>query len=268
MKTQTVSILGCGWLGLPLGIYLVKKGYFVKGSSQTKKKLNILKKNGIDPYELSINKKQKLFLKNSSLFNCDCLIITLPFKRSFKEASTYLQQIKLITKTAESQKIPRLIFTSSTSIYPLTNQLVDETTQINPTNERQKILHEVEQHLLSLRWCQTSICRLGGLYGEDRMIGKFLSGKTNIKNPSAPVNLVHLDDAILVIEHIISKNLINEIFNVVSDKHPLKNELYTLAAKKLGIMAPSFSAEKTDGYKIVCNNKPYILTFCESKPLV
>lgn len=29
---KTISILGCGWLGLPLGQHLVQQGYHIKGS--------------------------------------------------------------------------------------------------------------------------------------------------------------------------------------------------------------------------------------------
>ena len=31
---ETISILGCGWLGLPLADYLIGKGYELKGSTE------------------------------------------------------------------------------------------------------------------------------------------------------------------------------------------------------------------------------------------
>jgi 3-hydroxyisobutyrate dehydrogenase-like beta-hydroxyacid dehydrogenase len=33
MKNESISILGCGWLGLPLAGELVREGYAVKGST-------------------------------------------------------------------------------------------------------------------------------------------------------------------------------------------------------------------------------------------
>ena len=42
-----VSILGCGWLGLPLAKALIGEGYTVKGSTTTPAKLNLLKEEGV-----------------------------------------------------------------------------------------------------------------------------------------------------------------------------------------------------------------------------
>ena len=42
----TISLLGCGYLGFPLAIELIKKGYYVKGSTTTPTKLQQLKKTG------------------------------------------------------------------------------------------------------------------------------------------------------------------------------------------------------------------------------
>ena len=42
MQKETITILGCGWLGLPLAQTLVKEGYSVKGSTTTEDKLEVL----------------------------------------------------------------------------------------------------------------------------------------------------------------------------------------------------------------------------------
>jgi len=39
---QKVSILGCGWLGKPLAVFLISKGYLVKGSTTSDEKLKLL----------------------------------------------------------------------------------------------------------------------------------------------------------------------------------------------------------------------------------
>ena len=36
----TISIIGCGWLGYPLALFLKEKGYQVKGSSRSEEKLD------------------------------------------------------------------------------------------------------------------------------------------------------------------------------------------------------------------------------------
>ena len=47
-----ISILGCGWLGLPLGKYLLQKGHLIKGSTTDKDKMETLKASGIQPFLL------------------------------------------------------------------------------------------------------------------------------------------------------------------------------------------------------------------------
>ena len=45
-----ISILGCGWLGLPLGKFLVEKGHVVKGSTTSEDKISLLSSMGIVPF--------------------------------------------------------------------------------------------------------------------------------------------------------------------------------------------------------------------------
>ena len=51
---QKVSILGCGWLGIPLAKALLKKGLLVKGSTTTVEKISLLKSFGVEPHLISI----------------------------------------------------------------------------------------------------------------------------------------------------------------------------------------------------------------------
>ena len=50
MNQKSISILGCGWLGLPLARQLIKLGYSVKGSTTSPEKIQILKGSQIDGY--------------------------------------------------------------------------------------------------------------------------------------------------------------------------------------------------------------------------
>ena len=43
MQKETITILGCGWLGLPLAKALVKAGYQVKGSTTREENLETLR---------------------------------------------------------------------------------------------------------------------------------------------------------------------------------------------------------------------------------
>ena len=51
MQKETITILGCGWLGLSLAQALVKEGYAVKGSTTTEEKLEQLQYAGVEPFK-------------------------------------------------------------------------------------------------------------------------------------------------------------------------------------------------------------------------
>ena len=74
---KTISIIGCGWLGLPLGAFLVEKGYQVKGSTTRKEKFPLLEAKSINPFHI----KAGLQLKGENLdafFQSEILIINVP----------------------------------------------------------------------------------------------------------------------------------------------------------------------------------------------
>lgn len=54
-----ISILGCGWLGLPLAKQLIKKGFSVKGSTTSEEKISILKTEGIISFLISLSDSKK-----------------------------------------------------------------------------------------------------------------------------------------------------------------------------------------------------------------
>ena len=76
MKAK-VSVLGCGWLGKPLAIELIKNGHAVKGSTTTNEKINELKENGIEPYLIDINELGDI----SDFLNSSVLVIAITSKK-------------------------------------------------------------------------------------------------------------------------------------------------------------------------------------------
>ena len=47
---KQISILGCGWLGLPLAEQFLERGYIVKGSTTSVANHGLLKSKNIIPY--------------------------------------------------------------------------------------------------------------------------------------------------------------------------------------------------------------------------
>ena len=52
---KQISIIGCGWLGLPLAKYLSNEGFVIKGSTTSSKKLELLKTHHIEGFLIHLN---------------------------------------------------------------------------------------------------------------------------------------------------------------------------------------------------------------------
>jgi len=108
---------------------------------------------------------------------------------------------------------------------------------------------------LDLSDIKTIVLRFAGLIGYDRMPGRFLSGKRDVKNGNAPVNLIHRDDCIQIIFEIIKQGVWGQILNGCSDMHPLRKDYYSEQAKLIGVDPPTFDDSDTPNFKIISNKK-------------
>ncbi|MCC6758458.1 MAG: SDR family oxidoreductase [Candidatus Omnitrophica bacterium] len=251
MPFASVSIIGCGWLGLPLAEILARQGYRVNGSTTTLEKIPVLQKAGIFPFLLQVDASVR-GEGVKDFFDTDIVVITLPFRRSFTDPHDYRKQVDAVL--AQCKNVPSLIFTSSTSVYPDNIGSAAEELDFKPDNERSKVLRQVEKHITARKGI---VVRFSGLYGGTRKIGAFLSGKKEFSGGDSPVNLIHQDDAVGILQKVIEQRekLAGEIFNGCSDAHPTKKVLYTAAAKKMNLAPPQFIEEKNSVKKIVVNEK-------------
>ena len=201
-KSKRISILGCGWLGLPLAMDRIAIGDTIKGSTTTESKLETLKEAGIIPhlFTLGVSTKEKYldFVSESEV-----IIINFPPKRIPNIIEIYQEQIQhILPFISETQKI---IFISSTSVYQNTNGEVSEALTIAPEKESGKAVAAVEQLIQEQFRNQVTIIRLSGLIGDDRLPGRFLANKKEVRNGDAPINVIHRDDCIGLINAVIEK---------------------------------------------------------------
>ena len=272
---KQISILGCGWLGLPLAKSLIEKGFSVNGSTTSVEKIAVLEKAGIHPFLVSLSavevlEETKISIENF-LQNSDVLIIDIPPKlrgnssdTSTALSMTFVAKIQNIIPFIEKSSVEKVIFVSSTSVYSDDNSIITEAMIPNPDTESGRQLLEAEQLLQSNKNFQTTILRFGGLIGDDRHPIKFLAGRKDIENPEGPINLIHQIDCIGIIEEIIKKGLrqaqsdnwdSNEVFNAVAPFHPTRKEYYTQKAIELNLPLPEFDESKTSIGKTILSNK-------------
>lgn len=262
---KQISILGCGWLGLPLAKRLIEKGNLVKGSTTSENKLSILKDAGINPFLVILSEVEGILENGDSsknntdfLAESEILIIDIPPKlRAVSSDSNraFVQKIENLIPFIEKSSISKVIFVSSTSVYGDENEFITEETTLNPDTESGKQLVLAEAILQKNQNFETTILRFGGLIGENRHPVKFLAGKENLENPDAPINLIHQNDCIAIIEEIINQSKWNEVFNAAAPFHPSREEYYTQKAKEQNLVLPKFSSEKSNIKKIISSKK-------------
>jgi len=255
---RQISILGCGWLGMPLAKSLLEKGFSVKGSTTSLEKISALESNGIQPFQIELSETEIKGEINSFLTNSEILIIDIPPKLRSIINENFVKKIQNLIPFIEKAKIEKVIFISSTSVYadaPLTIFRVTESTKPNPETESGKQLLATEILLQSNPNFKTTAVRFGGLIGEDRHPIHFLAGRKNIENPEAPINLIHQEDCIGIIEAIVKQECWNETFNAVAPFHPSRTAYYTQKALELGLPLPEFDQTKISIGKTILSDK-------------
>jgi len=243
--SKHVSILGCGWLGKPLGAALAKQGHVVMGSTTRHQNIDGLNAAGIVPVVFDVD---ELFSEDvRPFFNSDVLIISLPQRARAGRGEQYKAQIQKVTAAACDGHIGNIILVSTTSVYPNNNRVVIEQDADgqNPITQAERIVQD--------SGIPTTVIRFAGLFGPGRDPGRFLARQDVVPGGNLPVNLIHMDDCIEILKKIIYHNRWDLVLNACADEHPTKREFYTKAALAVGLHPPIFSDDEQAGYKIVSN---------------
>lgn len=249
-------MLGCGWLGLPLAEKLVNAGYRVKGSTTSQHKLATLKQAGIAPYLVHLGEAEPEADLLRHFLQARVLVLNIPPKLRSDGGERYLALMRHLYKALQQSSVSRLLFVSSTSVYPDLNRVVTEedssfTEESNPGNvllRAEKLFQENEN------WMCT-VVRFGGLVGGARQPGRFMAGKQHLPNGDAPVNLIHLDDCVAILQRILEQEQWGQVYNACADEHPSRRDFYVAAARALNLEPPAFSNMLETSFKRVNSQK-------------
>jgi nucleoside-diphosphate-sugar epimerase len=248
-----ITVIGCGWLGLPLSENLILNGYCVYGSTTSFSKLNSLVSKGIHAFIYSAENE---FTIDDRAKDSEIVIVNFPPSKS----DDYAKQVEeLLNQFSENTKV---IFTSSTSVYEEVDAIVDEKGRVNenhPVRLAEKVVLSSNRH-----YC---ILRLSGLIGAGRHPIHFLQGRENLNGGNVPVNLVHLKDVIEAIGAIITRNKWSCIYNVSYPSHPTKKVYYPMMAELFGLKAPIYMEDNTKGKEIDGNLLTIQLDFGYANPI-
>jgi nucleoside-diphosphate-sugar epimerase len=254
MDLPRISVLGCGWLGLPLALDLIKKGYKVKGSTTTESKLKAFLEKEINPYFINLTPIVQA-RDISGFLNADIIIINIPPGTRTRSALFHIEQMQNLLPHLEKSPAQKIIYVSSTSVYPDLNRVVTEEDVTEISQAENKTLATAEKMIRELPGKETTVLRCGGLTGYDRLLIRHFAGRKNLTIGEEPLNLIHRDDVIGIIEAIIEQEKWRETFNICSPLHPLKKDFYKDLAERFGYEQPEFLRTDKQPFKIIGTEK-------------
>ncbi len=247
---KKISILGCGWLGLPLAETLLKHQFEVKGSTTSTDKINLLQQKGISPFEIVLTENNVIGDFKNFIADSEILIIDVPPKLRGTQKENFVAKINHFIPFVEQTSVQKVLFISSTSVYGDDNTIITEASLPKPDTEAGIQLLATEALLQNNTNFKTTILRFGGLIGHDRHPVRFLAGRENIENPEAPINLIHQEDCIAIILKIITADKWDTTFNAVAPYHPSRQKYYSDKAIALGLEKPVFNNLPSHGKTI------------------
>ncbi|HBR99209.1 MAG TPA: hypothetical protein DD979_17800 [Gammaproteobacteria bacterium] len=246
----SVAIVGCGQIGLPLGQRLVADGYRVRGSTTRESRLPLLDAAGIDGQLVHLDTMASDALDD--FVRAEVVVITVPPNGQREAPDAYLQQLARCAESVARVGVQKVMFTSSTDVYPKTGDWVSESDAavIAPRFSRTPLL-TLERVLSEHADFKTTVLRFAGIFGPDYQTAQYVSGR-EFPGPDDPVNMVHQEDCVAVMQRLIARDVWGETFNVVADEHPSRAAFFECVCDAAALPHARF-VEGESEYRIVSN---------------
>lgn len=253
---MNISILGAGWLGLPLGGRLARNGHHVRGTTTRPGRIGEINEAGIAGHLLNLEPEPSDPELLEDLLDCEALVIAFPPGRGREDVVEFHPAQVAAILASNNANLPRAVYhVSTTGVYGSGDGQVDEESPINPSRPSAIAVARVEDLLRSHYGEKLTTIRPAGLMGWGRHGVRMMAGKRDLPGGDNPVNLVAGEDVVEVLVRLIEGDVTNGIFNVCSDGHPTRQAFYTSEALKLGLDPPTFLPGKRGDAKIVLAEK-------------
>lgn len=244
---KTASIIGLGWIGEPLAFHLKENGFQVLGCTTSVQKQEKLSQKGLQAIRFSLSPHPEGVGFNA-LFHSEILVVNIPPRTRSGNGAFHLEQLKYLRSLIDNSPVRKVIFVSSTGVYPEVTSIekYGEDFPLSVENAGNDTIFRAEQLMAKDRNYDLTIIRFGGLMGDDRVPGKYFSGRENVAGHTR-VNFIHRKDAVRMLAWVIENELWNETFNGVAPIHPLRREIYEKNALDLGIAPPASYQNELEG---------------------
>jgi nucleoside-diphosphate-sugar epimerase len=247
-----VLIVGCGYVGLPLGAELVRQGHEVFGLRRSAGAEAELKSAGVKPLTADITKAEQLAqLPATYDWVVNCVSASGGGAEEYREV--YLQGTRNLVEWLGAAPPKKFVYTSSTSVYGQDDgSLVKENSSTEPAVETGKLLVQTEQVLLAAareRKFPAVILRVAGIYGPDRgyWFKQYLSNEARIEGNGARImNMIHRDDVVGAIIAALKSGRPGEVYNAVDDEPVSQLAFFQWLSGPLGKDLPPSAPEDAE----------------------
>jgi nucleoside-diphosphate-sugar epimerase len=241
-----VLIVGCGYVGLPLGAELARLRYEVFGLRRTGVGCDLVQAAGIRPVQADITQPDTLRQLPSPFdWVVNCVASGKGDAADYR--AVYHQGTRHLIDWLAPTPPAKFVYTSSTSVYAQDDgSAVKETSPTEPTSETSQILVQTEQLLRDAaeqRKFPAVILRVAGIYGPDRghLFRQFLKGETKIAGHGERlINMIHRDDLVTIVIAALKHGRPGEIYNAVDDEPVAQVHFYRWLSETLGRSMPPF----------------------------
>jgi nucleoside-diphosphate-sugar epimerase len=249
-----VLIVGCGYVGVPLGAELVRLGHEVFGLRRNPAAENELKTAGIQPLFGDVTKPEELInLPRDFDWVVNC-VAAGGDAENYREV--YFDGTKNLIEWLAPNPPKKFVYTSSTSVYAQNDgSQIKESSPAEPTAETSKILVETEKILLDAsaeKKFPAVILRVAGIYGPDRghAFKQFLKDAAEIAGDgSRHMNMIHRDDLIGCIIAALKSGRAGEIYNAVDDEPVSQLHFFQWLAQAVDKPMPPSMPENSDAIR-------------------
>jgi len=254
-----VLIVGSGYVGLPLGAELARRGHDVSGLRRDSSAASELKARDLTPLFADITQPDQLAnLPCEFDWVVNCVASggggAGEYRRVYVSGMRNL--LDWLAPSPQNAAPPRFVYTSSTSVYGQNDgSMVDEKSPTEPAAETARVLLEAEKVLLGAapqKNFPAMILRVAGIYGPDRgyWLKQFLSGEARLDGDGARLlNMIHRDDVIGCIIAALERGKPGEIYNAVDDEPVSQFDFFSWLAAALGKPMPGSAPENPEARK-------------------
>lgn len=217
-------IIGCGYIGMPLGAELVRLGHDVTGIGRSAEGRTDLKEAGIKATNADITRPDSLRrIEGAFDWVVNCVSSSHGGLDDYRRV--YLEGTRHLIEWLAANPPKKFIYTSSTGVYGQDNgSVVKEEHPTLPASETGKVLVATEQLLLAAareKKFPAAILRIAGIYGPGRvhLLHQFVANEARLEGKGERhLNMIHRDDVVGAIVAALQNAKPGEIYNVVDDE--------------------------------------------------